>query len=125
MSETIVLIVSGDASVRQSLKELVESAGLSATVFPTLQALLDTGQAENPGCLVFQPENNVLDDPAQQARLRAACAGWPAILIAERGNVPTAVLGLKAGIRDVVQKPYRGKELLEHIEKLVHSSETV
>jgi FixJ family two-component response regulator len=114
-----VLIVSSDVLVRQSLKELVESAGLHATAFPTLQALLDTGQAESPGCLVFQPENNVLDDPAQQARLRAACAGRSAILITERGNVPTAVLALKAGIRDVVQKPYRDKELLDRIEKVL------
>jgi FixJ family two-component response regulator len=115
MTEPIVSIVSADAQFRQSVKALVESAGLHTATFPTLQALRDGQPPESRGCLVFEPENDTLDDPAQQARLAAACAGQPAILIIQRGNVPTTVLALKAGIRDVVQKPYRDGELLEHI----------
>lgn len=124
MPEPIVLIVSGNASIRQSLKELVESKGLHATVFSTLQALLDSAALESRGCLVFQPENDTLDDPAQQARLAAACAGARGVLITERGNVSMAVQALKAGIRDVVQKPYRDRDLLECIEKVLENNAT-
>jgi FixJ family two-component response regulator len=119
MPEPIVLIVSPDGLVRQSLKALVESAGLRAAAFPTLQALLEAEAPQSRACLVFQPENNTLDDPGEQKRLIAACASQPGIVIIERGNVSKAVQALKSGIGDVVQKPYRDKELLEHIETVL------
>ena len=119
MPESIVLIVSPDGLVRQSLKELVESTGLHVAAFPSLQALLYAEAPQSHACLVFQPESDTLEDPAQQERLTAACRERPGILIIERGNVPTAVLALKAGIREIIQKPYRDKELLEHIEKVL------
>ena len=124
-SVALVSIVSEDAQFRQSVKALVESAGLQANTFPTLQAMLDSEEAQSRGCLVFHSEENALNDPAQQERLRVACTGWPTILITERDNVRTAVQAMKAGVRSVVQKPYRDSELLEHIKKLVDSSETV
>ena len=111
----MVAIVSEDAQFRQMVKELVESAGLQANTFPTLQAVLDAEEPEYWGCLVFHSETNALNDPAQQARLHLACTGRAGILVTECGNIRTAVQALKAGIRDVVQKPYRDKALLERI----------
>jgi FixJ family two-component response regulator len=119
MTGPIVFIVSEDAQFRQSAKALAESAGLQAVTFPTLQALLDAEEPESRGCLVFYPRNNTLGDPARQARLVAACAGRAGILIVERGNVPTTVHALKAGITDVVQKPFRDNDLLERLVKLL------
>ena len=124
MTEPIVFIVSEDAPVRQSVRTLVESAGLQAATFTTLQALLDAEEPGSRGCLVFYPRNNTLGDPARQAKLAAACAGRLGILITERGNVPMAVHALKAGIRDVVQKPYRDKDLLEQILKALEANAT-
>jgi len=121
----LVSIVSVVAQFRQSVKALVESAGLQANTFPTLQAMLDAKESQFHGCLVFHSEGNALNDPAQQERLRVACTGWPTILITERDNVRTAVQAMKAGVRSVVQKPYRDSELLEHVKKLVDTSETV
>ena len=121
----MVSIVSEDAQFRQSVKALVESAGLQTNTFPTLQVMLDAEEPQSHGCLVFHSEENALNDPAQQKRLRVACTGCPTILITERDNVRTAVQAMKAGVRSVVQVPYRGSELLEQIKKLVDSSETV
>jgi len=122
VTEPIVFIVSEDVQVRQSVKALVESAGLHAATFPTLQALLDADEPESRGCLVFCPRNGSLGEHAEQARLAAACAGRPGILITERGNVPAAVQALKVGIRDVVQKPYRDRDLLERILKALEAN---
>ena len=125
MPDTVVFIVCEDAQFRQSVKQLVESVGLRTATFPTLQALLDAVESSSRGCLVFYPENNTLDDPAQQVRLAALCAGRSGILITERGNVSAAVQALKAGISDVVQKPYRDRDLLEQILKVLEANATV
>ena len=119
MTTSTVFILSEDAQFCRSIRTLVESAGLQAITFPTLQALLDAEEPESGGCLVFYPQNDTLDVPEQRALLAAACAGRPGILIIERGNVPAAVHALKAGIADVVQKPYRDKDLLEHVAKML------
>ena len=74
---------------------------------------------------MFQPENDTLDDPVQQARLATACSGVRGVLITERGNVSMAVQALKAGIRDVVQKPYGDRDLLGLIEKVLEGDLTV
>jgi len=111
----LVAIVSEDAQFRQSVKELVESAGLKANTFPTLQAVLDAEEPKACGCLVFHSEANALSDPVQQARLRLVCAGRGGILVTEQGNFRTVVQALKAGIKDVLLKPYRDGELLKQI----------
>ena len=56
-------IVSEDAQFRQSVKALVESAGLHANTFPTLQAMLGAEALQSRGCLVFHSEGNALNDP--------------------------------------------------------------
>jgi FixJ family two-component response regulator len=117
----IVFVVSEDALVCETIKELVEAAGLQARTYPTLQALLDAEEPESGGCLVFCPRNGTLSDPKQQARLAAVCAGRPGILITERGDVPMAVLALKAGITDIVQRPYWDKDLLDRIVKALEA----
>jgi FixJ family two-component response regulator len=114
----LVAIVSEDAQFRQSVKELVESAGLKANTFPTLQAVLDAEELKACDCLVFHSETNALNDPVQQARLRLVCAGRGGILVTEQGNIRTVVQALKAGIKDVLQKPYRDRELLKRIVNL-------
>ena len=124
MTGPIVFIVSEDTQIRQSVKGLVESVGLQAATFATLQALLDGQEPEAHGCLVFYSQDNIPGDQTQQAQLTAACAGRPGILILERGNVPMAVFALKAGITDVVQKPYRDKDLLEQILKALEVNTT-
>jgi hypothetical protein len=115
MTGTVGFIVSEEAPICQSVKVVFESADLQAATFPGLQALLDRQDSEPHGGPAVHSKNNPLDEPVQQARLAAACAGRSGIVIIECGNVPTAALASKAGIRGVVQKPYRDKELLEHI----------
>lgn len=112
---SLVSIVSEDAQFRQSVKALVESAGLQANTYSTLQAMLDSEEAQSRGCLVFHSEENALNDSALWERLRVVCTGWPAILVTERGNVRAAVQASKAGIRDIVETPCRDKQLLERI----------
>ena len=117
MEKPTVFVVSDDVAVRDSVKELVESAGLLAETFPSLQGFLEVEEPVSQGCLVFDAHSGDLSNAEQQALLAAACTGRPVLLLTERGDVPMAVCALKAGAQDVIQKPYRDNNLLDHIEK--------
>jgi len=52
-------------------------------------------------------------------RLRDAGAGIPAIMIAERGDVPTAVCAMHAGASALIERPYARSVLMREIRRLV------
>lgn len=121
MKKPAVFVVSADAAVRDSIKELVESANLQAKTFTSLQTVLDALGSQHRGCLVLNVQTSDLIDPEWQARLAAACALMPSILITDRGDVPTAVYAVKAGASDVLQKPYRDQNLLSSIRRALQA----
>jgi FixJ family two-component response regulator len=53
MGRPVVFVVSADAAVSDSVKNLVESAGLPAETFRSLQVFLDMVGPERRGCLVL------------------------------------------------------------------------
>lgn len=116
-----VSIVSEDAALLESIRDLVESAGLPVATFSTLQGFLGSPEWESRGCFVFHPRSDTLNDPAQRERLAVACASQSGILISDGGDVETAVHAVKAGVRDVVQKPYRNEHLLEQIKSTLET----
>ncbi len=124
MGKTSVFVVSADAAVSDSVKDLVESAGLQAETFSTLPAFLNAVEPGRRGCLVLDARFSDLNDPERQARLAAAFVRMPGLLITDRGDVPTAVRAVKAGAMDVVQKPYRDENLLESIENALRLDAT-
>ena len=121
MEKPTVFVVSADAAVRDSVTDLVESAGLHAETFPSLRVFLDAVEPDRRGCLVFEAQIDDLNDPEQQARIVAACAILPGLLITDRGDVPSAARAIKSGAMDVVQKPYRDQHLLYSIEKALQA----
>jgi FixJ family two-component response regulator len=112
-----IFVVSGDTAVSDSIRELVETVGLQAETFHSLLAFLNAVEAERRGCLVLDTHSGDLSNQEQQRVLADCCARMTVILIAERGDVETAVSAMKAGAMDVVQKPYRDNKLLGSIEK--------
>jgi len=121
MGRPVVFVVSADAAVSDSVKNLVESAGLPAETFRSLQAFLDTVEPGLRGCLVLDTYVGDLRDPQWQASLAVAYTRMPGLLIADRGDVPTAVRAVKAGAMDVVQKPYLNENLLDIINKTLQA----
>lgn len=117
MAGPTVFIISESAPVRDSVRELVESVGLEAEGFASLQTFLSAIDEGRAGCLVFNALPADLMDQERLAVLAVACVRMPAILITERGDVPAAVRAVKAGAVSVVEKPYRDEHLLDSIKK--------
>ena len=117
MGKPTVFAVSDDAVVVDSIKVLVESTELEAEGFPSLQAFLDAVEPGIRGCLVLDARARDLNDREWLVQLTVACSSVPCLLLTDRGDVPMAVLAVKAGAMDVVQKPYRNRNLLDGIKK--------
>ena len=121
MASMTVFVVSDDPAIRDSLSELVASAGLTAEVFPSLEVWLDAVQPEREGCLLWDTRARVLNGPERLSRFASVCARRLVLLLIDRGDVPIAVRAIKEGAVDVLEKPVRKDSLLEHIRRAAAS----
>ena len=117
MAVTTVFVVSNDPAIRDSLSELVASAGLTAETFRSLDIWLGAVPPERGGCLVLDARVRDLNGPERLARFASVCARRPVLLLIDRGDVPAAVRAIKEGAVDVVEKPLRGDGLLERVKR--------
>ena len=117
MAYATVFVVSDDSAIRDSLCELVGSAGLHAEAFPTLDAWAEADRPERKGCLVLDARARDFSCPDSLAAFSCICARRPVLLLVDRGDVPIAVRAIKDGAADVFEKPYRDERLLEGIKR--------
>jgi len=115
-SEPTVFVVDDNVSVCQSMRALLESAGLAVETFTSSEEFLAVYDPARPGCLVLDVRlrdgKSGLD---LQDELRRRKAMLPIIVLTGHGNVPTSVRALKAGAVDFLQKPAPPKVLLERV----------
>ena len=121
MEKSLVFVVSANDAVRDSTRQLIEAAGLHAQTFATIQAFLDAVVSGRRACLVLDVNKGDLSDPQGQTLLARACARVPGLLIVDRGDVPMAVKAVKAGAREIVQKPYADENLLRSIKQALQA----
>ena len=118
-------MVSSDAAVRDSIKDMVESIGMSATMFESLRRYRSMAQPQSSGCLVFDTHNVGLGEKSLRSTLESVCTAIPVILITDRGDVSTAVRGMKSGGGEMVQKPYQEYRLLDSVNNAIAAHQTI
>jgi two-component system, LuxR family, response regulator FixJ len=112
-----VFVVDDDDAVRSSLRLLLKSVGLSATVFASAQEFLASYTAEQPGCLVLDVRMPGMNGLELQERLNVHGATIPVIFITGHGDVPMAVEAMQHGAFDFLQKPFRDQDLLDRVQR--------
>ena len=115
MDEPTVFIVDDDRGVRNSIRELVISVGLSAAAFDSAQAFLDAYDAARPGCLVLDVRMARMSGLVLEAKLAEMDARIPIVFISGHGDIDMAVGAIKRGAVDFVQKPYQEQQLLDAV----------
>jgi len=124
-STPIVFVVDDDASVRESLELLIDSAGWHAQTFACAMEFLASPRSSSPSCLVLDvslPDFNGLD---VQERIAADRVDTPIIFITGYGDVPMTVRAMKAGAIEFLTKPFRNDVLLDAIAKALERSRTI
>jgi len=117
--EGMVFVVDDDASVRESLRGLLRSAGLGVTTYATAQEFLGGPRADGPSCLVLDVELPGLSGLDLQHRMTEVNLEIPIIFITGHGDVPTSVRAMKAGAVEFLTKPFVDDDLLTAIHEAI------
>ena len=114
-----VFIVDDDEPVRDSLKMLMRSVGLSAETFSGAAEFLEAYDPDRSGCLVLDIRMPGMSGMELQEKLNEIHAILPIIFITGHGDVPMAVKAIQYGAADFIQKPFRDQDLLDRINKAI------
>ena len=110
-----VFVVDDDPGARESVAELVKSAGFSAVTYPSAEAFLAEYDRTRPGCLVTDIRMLEMSGLDLQDRLLSEDSPLPVIIISAYANAPLAVKAMKRGAVNLLEKPCRDSELLDSI----------
>ncbi|WP_144147302.1 response regulator transcription factor [Paraburkholderia sp. BCC1884] len=123
-----VFVVDDDEDVRDSLHQLLKSAGLNANVFSHGEALIDALKdgpvREGPACIVLDVRLKGLSGLMVQQELSRHGISHPVIFITGHGDIVMTVKAMKAGAVDFLTKPLRDQDVLDAIAEAVDQDRT-
>jgi len=120
----IVFVVDDDASIREALGSLIESAGLGVETFASAQDFLQHKRPKTPACLVLDVRLPGLSGLELQRKLAPASKRIPIIFITGHGDIPMSVQAMKAGAVEFLPKPFNDDQLLEAIHQAIERDRT-
>src|SRR4026209_795559 len=115
-SKTLVFVVEDDASMRNALKNLLRSVGLTAQLFESAQEFLNAHKPDVVSCLILDVRLPGISGLDLQRQLHAANVKIPIIFITAHGDIPMSVRAMKAGAIVFLTKPFRDQDLLDAIQ---------
>ena len=112
-----VFVVDDDDAVRDSLRLLLKSAGITCDAYGSAQEFLSRYDVAQPGCLVLDVRMPGMSGLEMQQQLNLRGAMLPVIFITGHGDIPMAVEAMQHGAFDFLQKPVRDQELLDRVQR--------
>ena len=112
-----VFVVDDDASMRDSLSDLIGSAGLHVQTFASAQEFLASPRSDAASCLVLDVQLPGLSGLDLQQELAKLDVQIPIIFITGHGDIPMSVRAIKAGALEFLTKPFDDEDLLNAIQQ--------
>jgi FixJ family two-component response regulator len=112
-----VFVVDDDASVRDSLRMLLEVSGYEVAAFPSAEDFLDICTPDTEGCIILDVNMPDMDGPTLQEELLRRGLRLPIIFLTGHGTIPLTVRTLKSGAVDFLTKPVPGSVLLARVKE--------
>jgi two-component system, LuxR family, response regulator FixJ len=119
-----VYLIDDDEPARMALRFLLETAGVQVESFASAETFILRDAAAGSGCVVTDmrmPGTSGLD---LLRTLSDRGVDLPVIMLTAYGDVRMAVLSMKAGAFDFIEKPYVDKELLESVRRALQDAST-
>src|SRR5271157_3916332 len=117
--DPFVCVIDDESSIRESLSNLLRSAGLKVQAFASAPEFLTNWPREAPSCLVLDIQLPGISGLDLQQELADGDAQIPIIFITGYGNIPMTVRAMKAGAFEFLTKPFRDEHLLSAIDQAI------
>jgi two-component system, LuxR family, response regulator FixJ len=117
--EPIVYVVDDDASIRRSLRRLIEHVGLTVKDFADGPAFLRDVTTASRGCLVLDLRMPQMSGLELQRELKLRQIEMPVIFLSAHGDIGTSVQAMKAGATDFLEKPFNEHNFLDVIQNSI------
>ena len=115
-----VFIVDDDEAVRDSIQALLDSAGLETIAFDAAEPFLEQHDSTVAGCLALDVHLPGLSGIDVLARLKEAGTDrLMTIVITGEGDIETAVVAMKLGAADFIEKPFDDDVFIERVQTLL------
>lgn len=115
----LVIIVDDDQRMRDAIRELLLTVGLSSLTFGSTAELLSNGLPDRPGCLILDVRMPGISGLDLQSQLVANGYTKPILFLTAFADVPMTVQAMKAGAVDFLTKPFRDQDLLDAVARAV------
>lgn len=117
----VIAIVDDDALIRETLKDLLDSAGYTSVVFSSAQRLLKSKRLGTFACLITDMRMPGTTGVELHERLRAAGHAIPTIIITAYPDETVRARAVRAGIRCYLPKPVTSDALLACIDEALEA----
>lgn len=116
----IVNVVDDDASLRQALVFLLESAGWRVAAYDSAESFLAAlDDLTPPGCLILDVRMQLMSGLELQRILNERNIQLPVIFLTGHADVTIAVQAMKYGACDLIEKPFKDQTLLDAVSQAV------
>jgi len=111
----MVFVVDDDPLVRESLQDLLNSAGFTVRMFGSASEFIGSQRPDVPACLILDVELPDLSGLDLQAELVKSGTEIPIVFLTGRGDIPMSVRAMKAGAVEFLTKPFRKEPLCDAV----------
>jgi FixJ family two-component response regulator len=114
-ADSVVYVVDDDSDVRDGLKQLLESVGLTCITFSSAAEFLLNKRIADANCLILDVRLPGIGGLDFQTELAKARINIPIIFITGYGDIPMTVKALKGGAVEFLAKPLREQDVLDAV----------
>ena len=115
----LIAIIDDDQAMQDSLRDLMEAAGLPARSFGSAEEFLESDLHTRAACLVVDVRMPKMSGLQLQARLKEEDCNIPIIFITAHGDASIRVRAMREGAVEFLAKPFDHHLLLKRVRAAV------
>jgi FixJ family two-component response regulator len=111
----LIAIIDDDEAMQDSLRDLMEAAGLVARCFGSAEEFLESDLHNRAACLILDIHMPKMSGLQLQAELKAEDSNIPIIFITAHGDAGMRIRAMREGAVEFLAKPFDHHLLLKRV----------
>ena len=111
----IIAIIDDDEAMQDSLRDLMEAAGLEARCFGSAEEFLESDLHRKAACLILDVRMPKMSGLQLQAKLKEEESNVPIIFITAHGDARMRIRAMREGAVEFLSKPFDHQLLLKRV----------